>query len=76
MREVLDPNTNDIINLMNLVLKKNSFAFDGAYYLQKHGAAMGTGMALSYANAFMGKLDSDLLQQAREKTNGLMEIQR
>ena len=61
-REVHDPPTNDIINLMNLVLKKNSFTFDGAYYVQKHGAAMGTRMAPSYTNAFMGKLETNLLQ--------------
>ena len=41
-RVVLDPPTNDIINLMNLVLRKNSFTFGGAYYLQNHVMATGT----------------------------------
>ena len=52
---------------MNLVLKKNSFTFNGAYYLQKHGTAMGTRMAPSYANVFLEKLESDLLHRAERK---------
>ena len=52
-RGVLDPPTNDIINLINLVLKRKNFVFNNAHYLQKHGTAMGTRMAPSYANLFM-----------------------
>ena len=36
--------------------------FDGRFYLQKQGTAMGTKMAPSYANLFMGKLELRLLQ--------------
>ena len=73
-RKVLDPPMNDIINLMNLVLKKNSFTFYGAYYLQNHGTAIGTQMSPYYANVFVGKLESDLLQRAEKETNGQVEI--
>ena len=61
-REVLDPPTDDIINLIDLVLKRNNSSFNNTHYLQKHGTAMGTRMAPSYANLFMGRLERDLLQ--------------
>ena len=35
---------------------------EGLHYLQQHGTAMGTHMAPSYANLFMGKLEQMLLQ--------------
>ena len=66
-RGVLDPPTEDIINLMKLVLKRNNFAFNDVHYLQKHGTAMGTRMAPSYENLFMDQLGRDLLQRAEKK---------
>ena len=66
-RGVLDPPTDDLINLINLVLERNNFAFNDVHYLQKHGTAMGTRMAPSYANLFMGQLEGDLLEQAERK---------
>jgi hypothetical protein len=44
-----------------MVLKKNNFIFNGDQYLQINGTAMGTKMAPSYANIFMGKLEKQLL---------------
>jgi hypothetical protein len=35
----------------------NNFTFDGNHYLQINGTAMGTKMAPSYANIFMGDLE-------------------
>jgi hypothetical protein len=43
--------------MLTLVLKYNNFTFDGNHYLQINGTAMGTKMALSYANIFMGDLE-------------------
>ena len=34
---------------------------------KKHGTVMGTQMAPSYSNLFMGRLERDLLQQAEKK---------
>ena len=34
----------------------NNFEFESNHYLQLHGTAMGTKMALAYANLFMGDL--------------------
>ena len=48
--------------LIDLVLKNNIFEFDGKYYLQIQGTAMGTKMAPAYANIFMGKIEDRLDQ--------------
>ena len=68
-REILDtrttlvPPTDDITSLISLILKKNNFSFNILHYLQKHRTAMGTRMAASYANIFMGKIERDLWNQ-------------
>jgi hypothetical protein len=46
------------------VLKKNNFTFNGDHYLQINGTAMGTKMAPSYANIFMGKIEKQLLESS------------
>lgn len=50
-----------------MVLKKNNFTFQGEHYLQTNGTAMGTKMAPSYANIFMGKVEKQLLECSIEK---------
>jgi hypothetical protein len=40
--------------------KNNNFTFDGNHYLQINGTAMGTKMAPSYANIFMGDQEERL----------------
>ena len=50
-----------LIMLLSFVLKFNSFIFNGLYYLQEWGTAIGTKVAPTYANIFMGKLESQLL---------------
>ena len=61
----LQPPTGDLIELAQQILTKNTFTFADKFYLQKHGRAMGTRMAPSYANLFMGKLGKDILATAR-----------
>ena len=51
------PNPDILGELMNLVLKHNVFEFDKKFYLQIQGTAMGTKMAPTYANLFMGRLE-------------------
>ena len=63
-REVLQPPTEDLIHLIELILTKNNFVFDDEHYLQVHGTAMGTRMAPSYANIFMGMLEKTILENA------------
>jgi hypothetical protein len=47
--------------MLTLVIKNNNFTFDGNHYLQINRTAMGTKMAPSYANIFMGDLEERLL---------------
>ncbi|XP_063403776.1 uncharacterized protein LOC134687402 [Mytilus trossulus] len=66
-RPVKYPPTECLVKILTLVLKKNNFTFDGDHYLQVNGTAMGTKMAPSYANIFMGKLKKQLLETSIEK---------
>ena len=59
-----DPMRPPVQILMSIVLKNNIFEFNGDYYLQLQGKAMGTKMAPSYANLFMGQLEPKLQAQA------------
>ena len=66
-RQVLQPPTKYLIHLIKLILTKNSFIFEGEHYLQIHGTAMGTRMALSYVNIFMCDLVRRILNQVDNK---------
>ena len=60
---------NDIAELMKVVLENNYFSFDGDFFLQKMGTAMGSSMAPSYISLFMGKCEQDFLNtQALQPT--------
>jgi hypothetical protein len=41
-----------VIEILSLILNKNSFAFNNEPFLQIHGTAMGSSMAPTYANIF------------------------
>jgi hypothetical protein len=53
--------TKYLVKLLRLVLTLNNFEFNGHHYIQINGTAMGTKMAPSYANIFMGRLEKDML---------------
>jgi len=57
------PTTPFLVQLARFILEKNHFQSAGVNYLQIKGTAMGTRMAPSYANLFMGKLETSFLQQ-------------
>ena len=64
-RDSCDPPATSIVNLAKLVLELNAFQFEEKFFLQVHGTAMGTRMALSYANIFMmGILEESMLATA------------
>ncbi len=56
-----DPPTDHLIRLLELVMSLNSFEFDGRFYTQILGLRMGTCVAPSAANLFMGDLEESLL---------------
>ena len=53
--------TDSILRLTELVLTMNSFEFNGNFFDQISGVAMGTKMGPSYANLFMGHLEQQIL---------------
>ena len=56
------PDTPFLVGLSQLVLTMNNFSFMDRHYLQTRGTAMGTRMAPSYANLFMGKVETDFFK--------------
>ena len=45
----------------------DSFQFNLKDYLQTHGTAMGTKMAVAFANIFMAKIEKEILRQSSIK---------
>jgi len=53
--------------LMRLILKENSFKFYDRHFLQTHGIAMGTKMAVAFAIIFMVHIEKQLLAASPQK---------
>ena len=51
----------EILTLLHINLIKNDFTFNGRYYLQIKGTAMGKRFAPSYANIFMAQWEGEAL---------------
>ncbi len=62
------PPTETIVELARLILTNNVFEFNGKYYKQIQGTAMGTKMAPSYAILFMSHLEEALLNHPDRPT--------
>ena len=54
--------TNLLKIALRLILTENSFQFKGKDYLQIRGTAMGTKMAVAFANIFMAKIETEILK--------------
>lgn len=48
--------------MLQLILGENSFSFNGRNYLQTHWTAMGTKMAVAFANIFMSEVETEILK--------------
>ena len=57
--------TRFLSEMLSLILLENSFQFNEKDYLQTHGTAMGTKMAVAFANIFMAKIEKEILIQSR-----------
>ena len=62
-RSVLEPLTHILLRLAELVLTLNSFRFNGDFYPQTVGVAMGSRLGLYYACLFVGHVDEQIFQQ-------------
>ena len=56
-----------LADLLNMVTHNNVFEFDGEFYLQTRGVAMGNITAPSYSGIFMGELEQRLIMTDRDK---------
>ena len=56
-----------IADLIFFILKSNTLSFDGKFYHQIKGTAMGTPMAVSFANLLMSKFETDLLNAYKKE---------
>jgi hypothetical protein len=63
-RESLVPPTQALKTLAKIVLDYNHFTFDGDFYTQISGTAMGTKFAPNYAILFMHEFETTLLKSA------------
>jgi len=52
---------------MRLILKENSFKFNDNHYLQAHGIAMATKMAVAFAAIYMAHIEKQLLLASPHK---------
>ena len=50
--------------MLYLILTENSFEFCGSNYLQTHGTAMGTKVAVAFANIFIARIEKQILSQS------------
>uniref|UniRef100_A0A8C7YA98 Reverse transcriptase domain-containing protein n=1 Tax=Oryzias sinensis TaxID=183150 RepID=A0A8C7YA98_9TELE len=57
----------ELLNLLEINLKRNDFEFNGEYFLQIKGTAMGKRFAPSYANIFMADWEEKALQKCKIK---------
>jgi hypothetical protein len=55
------PNNASVIKLLEFVLTKNNFQFNGKHYLQVGGTSMGTRTAPSYADCYLDKFKRDFV---------------
>ena len=52
---------------VRLLLQESSFQFKGKNYLQTHGTAMGTKVAVSFANIFMFAVETEIINKSKIK---------
>ena len=52
---------------VKLILQENSFQFNERNYLQTHGIAMGTKMAVAFANIFMAEIETQIRDKSANK---------
>lgn len=57
----------EILKLLEINLTKNDFVFNGEYYLQIKGTAMGKRFAPAYANLFMANWEEEVLAKCPKK---------
>ena len=70
-RDELQPPTHTLVRLAELVLTLNTFSFNGNYYQQTGGVAMGSKLGPNYACLFVGHIEEQIFQQYNGKSPDL-----
>lgn len=67
--EYPDPRRPDkeLLELLEINLRRNDFVFDGQFYLQVKGTAMGKRFAPAYANIFMANWEHEVFEKCEKK---------
>ena len=63
----MNPPFDSIMELLELTLKSNDFVFDGKFFLQVRGTAMGVDYAPHYSDIFMAKFEKEALDKCSYK---------
>ena len=63
----LKPSNQTLVQLMELVLTKNNFQFNGDHYLQIGGVSMGTKMAPNFADDFLAEFEERYVYTYRDQ---------
>ena len=61
MREILEPPTDTFLRMAELVLTLNIFEFNGEFYKQTGGVAMGSRLGPTYACLFVGYVEESMI---------------
>ena len=59
--------THFITKLIDIILHSNTMFFNGQFFHQIKGTAMGTSMAVNFANLFMSQLEQDMLRDYEQE---------
>ena len=62
-REVKDPPTDTLVRMAELLLTLNTFEFNGDYYKQVGGVAMGSRLGPNYSCLFVGYVEERMLAE-------------
>ena len=73
LRPEQQPSTNTLVRLAELVLKLNGFDFDGNYYQQVEGVAMGTKMGPNYVCLFVGYVERKMFEEYQAEKARLVQ---
>ena len=56
--------TAGILEMMDAVLDKNTFEFNGKYYKQTEGTAIGSKLGMCYASTYLGEWEKELFERS------------
>ncbi|CAG2202520.1 unnamed protein product [Mytilus edulis] len=75
-RHIIDQrfSNNFLLEGLKIILDNNTFFFDGKYYLQISGTAMGTKVAPTYATLVMGFLEDKMYQQVESEFDTAFKV--